>query len=84
MRHHDPADLHRAVVRAGLDPGATLDAMRAGTGIDRIADDVASAMASGVTSSPALFIDSERYHGEVEPGPVADALDAVLRRSPGA
>jgi hypothetical protein len=82
MRHHDPADLHGAVVRAGLDPATTLDAMRAGTGIDRIADDVASAMASGVTFSPALFIDSERYRGDVEPGAVLDALDAVLRRSP--
>jgi hypothetical protein len=39
-------------------------------------------MASGVTFSPAPFIDSERYRGDVEPGPVLDALDAVLRRSP--
>jgi 2-hydroxychromene-2-carboxylate isomerase len=84
MRHDDPADLHGAMVRAGLDPATMLDAMRAGTGIDRIADDVASAMASGVTVSPTLFIDSERYHGDVEPGPVLDALDAVLPRTPGA
>src|SRR4051794_34967914 len=35
-RHHDPADLSAAMVRAGLDPARTLAAMREGTGADRI------------------------------------------------
>jgi 2-hydroxychromene-2-carboxylate isomerase len=73
-RHHDPADLSAAMVRAGLDPARTLDAMRAGTGADRIVADTASALASGVVFTPALFIDGERYRGEVEPEAVAAAL----------
>ena len=32
MRHHDPADLHAAMLRVGLDPARTVDAMRAGIG----------------------------------------------------
>jgi hypothetical protein len=57
LRHDDPADLHAALLRAGRDPQRTLEAMRAGIGIDRIVSDVASALASGVTFSPALFLD---------------------------
>src|SRR3954451_22376651 len=39
MRHHDPIDLSAAMVRAGLDAGRTLAAMREGTGADRIVAD---------------------------------------------
>jgi 2-hydroxychromene-2-carboxylate isomerase len=73
-RHHDPADLSAAMVRAGVDPTRTLDAMRAGTGADRIVADTASALASGVVFTPALFIDGERYRGELEPEAVSAAL----------
>jgi hypothetical protein len=76
MRHHDPADLHAALVRVGLDPERTIDAMRAGTGSDRIVADVASARASGVTYSPALFVNGERYSGELDPAAVSAALKA--------
>jgi Thioredoxin len=77
MRHHDPADLHAAMLRVGLDPERALEAMRAGTGGDRIAEDVASALASGVTFSPALFVNGERYEGELDPAAVSAALEAV-------
>src|SRR3954468_1517934 len=73
-RHHAPADLSAAMVRAGLDPGRTLAAMRAGTGADRIVTDTASALASGVMFSPALFIDGERGGGGREPEAVSAAL----------
>jgi hypothetical protein len=73
-RHHDPADLHAAMLRVGLDPAPTLAAMRAGTGADRIVEDVSSALRSGVTYSPALFINGERYEGELDPGAVAAAF----------
>jgi hypothetical protein len=76
MRHHDPADLHAALVRVGLDPERTIDAMRAGTGSDRIVADVASARASGVTYSPALFVNGERYPGELDPAAVSAAMRA--------
>jgi hypothetical protein len=78
MRHHDPADLHAALLRVGLDPEHAIDAMRAGTGGDRIVDDVASALASGVTFSPALFINGERYEGELDPTAVSAALQTRL------
>ena len=79
MRHHDPADLHAALVRSWLDPAETLDAMRAGVGTDRIAADVSSAQASAVVVAPTLFIDGERFAGEVESAPVLAAVDAALR-----
>ena len=79
MRHHDPGDLHAALVRSWLDPSETLDAMRAGVGADRIAADVSSAQASGVVVAPSLFIDGERFVGEVEQAPVLAAIDAALR-----
>ena len=82
LRHHDPRDLHAAIVRSSLDPARTLAAMRAGTGGDRIAGDVASALASGVTYAPALFIDGERYRGDIEPRPVLVALDEALAQPP--
>lgn len=81
LHHHDPADLHAAMVRAGLEPERTVDEMRAGTGSDRIAIDVASALASGVTAAPALFVDGERYHGELGPSPVLAALDDAIARA---
>jgi 2-hydroxychromene-2-carboxylate isomerase len=65
-RHHDPSDLSAAMVRAGLDPAGTLGVMRAGTGADRIVADTASALASGVAFTPALFINGERYRGELD------------------
>jgi 2-hydroxychromene-2-carboxylate isomerase len=77
-RHHDPADLSAAMVRAGLDPARTLSAMRTGTGADRIVADTASALASGVVFTPALFIDGQRYRGELEP----EAVCAALGRHP--
>jgi hypothetical protein len=76
LRHFDPTDLHDAMVRAGLDPERTLGTMRAGTGADRIADDVASAHASGVAFSPVLFVNGERYRGDLDPVAVCSALAA--------
>ena len=74
LRHDDPRDLRTALLHAGIDPRRALDAMRAGTGIDRIVDDVASARASGVTFSPALFVNGERYRGDLDPAAVSAAL----------
>jgi protein-disulfide isomerase len=73
-RHHDPSDLHAALLRVGLDPAPTLAAMRAGTGADHIVADVTSALRSGVTYSPALFINGKRYEGELDPGAVSAAF----------
>ncbi len=82
LRHDDPIDLHAALVRAGLDPGRTLDSMRAGTGADRIADDVASALGSGVAYSPALFLNGERYDCELDAAAVSAAVAGATRAMP--
>jgi 2-hydroxychromene-2-carboxylate isomerase len=74
LRHNDPIDLHAAMERARLDPKRALEAMRAGTGADRIVEDVASALASGVTYTPTLFVDGRRYRGELERTALAEAL----------
>jgi hypothetical protein len=74
LRHDDPRDLRTALLHAGIDPRRALDAMQAGTGIHRIVDDVASARASGVTFSPALFVNGEHYRGELDPATVSAAL----------
>jgi hypothetical protein len=81
-RHHDPDDLRGAIVRSSLDADRTLDVMRTGVGEDRIADDVASALASGVTSAPALFIAGERYRGELRAAPVLAAIESALSGAP--
>jgi hypothetical protein len=80
LHHHGPRDLHAAMLRAGVDPDRTVAAMRAGTGADRIAEDVASALASGVITTPALFVDGERWRGDLDPELVSGALQAVLPR----
>ena len=75
LRHNDPIDLHAAMQRARLDPKRALGAMRDGIGTDRIIEDVASALASGVTYSPTMFIDGRRYRGELEAQALARELD---------
>jgi Na+:H+ antiporter, NhaA family len=74
LRHNDPIDLHAAMERARLDPKRALAAMREGTGTDRIVEDVASALASGVLYSPTLFIDGRRFEGELDRAALAAAL----------
>jgi protein-disulfide isomerase len=74
LRHDDPVDLRAAMVRAGLDPGLALAAMRAGVGSERIVDDVTSARASAVVAAPALFVAGARYDGRLEPAAVSAAL----------
>jgi len=74
LRHHDPEDLHAAIVQAGLDPQATLATMRTGLGTDRIVEDVASARASAVYAAPALFINGRCYEGRLDPAAVSAAV----------
>jgi hypothetical protein len=70
----DPNDLHAALLRAGLDPERTYAAIQSGTGAERIAHDVASARASGVAAAPTLFVNGERYDGELTPAAIETAL----------
>lgn len=79
MRHDDPQDLHGALIRAHVDPAYVRGQMRVARGANRIVDDVASALSSGVAYTPALFVDGERYAGELEPDAVLAELDRRLR-----
>jgi hypothetical protein len=83
LRHHDPDDLHGAIVRSSLNPQYVIEAMRRGAGEDRIAGDVESALTSGVKAAPALFIAGERYRGDLRPEPVLAAIESVLRGTDG-
>jgi NhaA family Na+:H+ antiporter len=76
LRHQDPGDVRSALLRADLDPDVTIAIMRAGSGTDRIVEDVASARASGVMFAPTLFIGGERYRGELKPAALSAALGA--------
>jgi len=69
--------LHTAVIRAGLDPERTVEAMRTGAGDERIVADVESALAGAVTSAPALFFNGERYRGRLDPAEVLAALEST-------
>jgi protein-disulfide isomerase len=75
LAHDDPRDLHRAFLQAGIDPERTLAEMRMLTGAGRIVDDTASALASGVDATPALFIGRERYRSELTPAGVSAAIE---------
>jgi hypothetical protein len=77
LRHDAPRDLRSALVNARVDPRRALDAMRAGTGADRIVDDTTSALASGVTFTPALFVNGERYEGDLKAAALSAALNAA-------
>jgi protein-disulfide isomerase len=74
MRHDDPEDLHAAARRAGVDYYWLLDRMRARVGADRILSDRASARASAVVSSPTLFVNGERFSGDLDAASVWAAL----------
>jgi protein-disulfide isomerase len=77
MRHSDVEDLHAAARRAGVDFYRLLDRMRAGIGAARVVADVESALASAVGSAPTLFVNGERYNGELDAAAISAALDAV-------
>jgi NhaA family Na+:H+ antiporter len=59
----------------GLDVAQLMDDMREGRHVERILDDIRSAVGSGVTTTPALFVESVRWEGGWEP----DALEGALR-----
>jgi protein-disulfide isomerase len=79
VRHEDGVDLQAAARHAGVDYDRLLHLMRAGTGADRVAADVESALASGVAGAPTVFLDGERYRGELEADAVWAASAAAAR-----
>jgi protein-disulfide isomerase len=74
MRHYDLEDLHAAARRAGIDYYRLLDRMRERVGADRLRSDLASARASAVVSVPTLFVNGERFSGDLDAASVGAAL----------
>jgi protein-disulfide isomerase len=68
-------DLLNYAGQIGLDVGTLMGDMREARHVERILDDVRSAVGSGATTTPALFVESVRWRGGTEP----DALEAALR-----
>jgi predicted DsbA family dithiol-disulfide isomerase len=70
------ADLTRNAEELGLDVDRFWDEVRRGGYSERIARDVASADASGVSGTPTFFINGRRHEGAYD---VATLTDAVRR-----
>lgn len=69
-------DLLHYAGQIGLEVSTLMEDMREGRHAERVLDDVRSAVNSGARSTPAIFIDGERWEGGWEP----EALRAALAR----
>ncbi|MEA2420062.1 MAG: hypothetical protein QOE60_2268 [Thermoleophilaceae bacterium] len=72
-------DLKRYAEELGLDVGRFADELRRHEHLERIADDVASADASGVAGTPSFFINGRRHHGAYD----VDTLTRAVRAARG-
>jgi Na+/H+ antiporter NhaA len=70
-----PRDLKRHAEDLGLDVERFWDELRRREHAERVADDVASADASGVAGTPSFFINARRHHGAYD----LDTLSAAVR-----
>jgi predicted DsbA family dithiol-disulfide isomerase len=68
-------DLLNYAAQIGLSVAQLMDDMQEGRHTERVLDDVRSAVSSGATATPAIFIEGVRWDGGWEP----DALEAALR-----
>jgi hypothetical protein len=65
----------------GLDTGRSWDQLRRGEHAGRVADDVASADASGVAGTPSFFINVERHNGACDVATLTSAVRAARARA---
>jgi Na+/H+ antiporter NhaA/predicted DsbA family dithiol-disulfide isomerase len=72
-----PPDLIRYAEEIGLDSDRLWDELRRHEHAERVAEDVASADASGVAGTPSFFINGRRYQGAYD----IDTLSAQVRRA---
>jgi Na+/H+ antiporter NhaA len=75
-----PRDLQRIADELGLDRARFWADVRKHAHAERIADDVASADASGVAGTPTFFINRRRHHGAYDLATLGDAVRAAHRR----
>ncbi|HEX5193785.1 MAG TPA: Na+/H+ antiporter NhaA [Solirubrobacteraceae bacterium] len=78
------ATVYRVGRRAGLDLERLFADLDRHTYAGRVASDVRGADASGVSGTPALFIDGRRWEGPVELEALSDTVTARLREFAGA
>jgi protein-disulfide isomerase len=80
LQHRDalrPFDLDHYAQELGLDIERFWDELRRHVHAPRIAEDVASADASGVSGTPTFFINSRRHHGAYDLQTLTEAVQAV-------
>ena len=80
LEHQDalrPMDLGRYAEQLGLDIERFWDELRRHVHAPRIAEDVASADASGVSGTPTFFINSRRHHGAYDIETLTEAVRAA-------
>ena len=84
LTHQDelrPTHLRRYAERLGLDIDRFRDELRRREHYQRIADDVASADASGVAGTPSFFINGRRHEGAYDIDTLTRAVRAARARS---
>jgi Na+/H+ antiporter NhaA len=80
LQHQDqltPADLRRHAEELGLDLDRFWDDLRRREYAERVADDVASADASGVAGTPGFFINGRRHQGSYDIQTLTSAVRAA-------
>jgi Na+/H+ antiporter NhaA len=84
LGHQDalaPPDLGRYAAELGLDLERLWDELGSHEFAQRVAEDVASADASGVSGTPTFFINGRRHYGAYDMDTLAAAVRAARRRS---
>jgi protein-disulfide isomerase len=76
----DPPALSRLADRLGLDLDRFWDEIRRHEHASRVAEDVASADASGVSGTPTFFINGRRHYGAYDIDTLSEAVRALLRQ----
>jgi Na+/H+ antiporter NhaA len=84
LAHQDalsPQDIGRLAQELGLDVERSWAELRRHEHAPRVAEDVASADASGVSGTPTFFINGRRHQGAYDIGTLTAAVRAALRRA---
>jgi Na+/H+ antiporter NhaA len=76
----DPDDLDRYAQQLGLDRDRFWDDIRRHAHVGRVADDVASADASGVAGTPTFFINGRRHDGAYDVATLTTAIATARSR----
>jgi Na+/H+ antiporter NhaA len=76
-----PRDLNEIADSLGLDRERFWEQIRRHEHAERIAEDVASADASGVAGTPTFFINGRRHQGAYDVATLTVAVDSALRRA---